>query len=114
MDRIEAAKGRVRQVRADLQSPAAQFPCINCRYFEIHCTHPAASEIRVSPITGKTKVVHRDAEKIRAEDGPCGPEGALFDSRSVPGLLFMSVVTSKWFPWLALAVTAIGGDALLR
>lgn len=114
MDRLTAARGRVSEVKAELQSDAARFPCINCRYFEIHCTHPAASEIKVSPISGKTKVVHFDAEKVRAEDGACGPEGALFDSRSFPGLVFMSVVTSRAGIITLLFLGAIGLDVLLR
>jgi hypothetical protein len=114
VDRIDAAKGRVQALKAELRSPAAEFPCMNCRYFEIHCTHPAASQISVSPVTGKPKLKHFDAEKMRAEDGPCGPEGALFDSRSVPGLLFVSVLTSKWTWWAALFAAAAGVDSLLR
>ena len=114
MDRIAAAKGRVSEVKQALQSDAARFPCINCRYFEIHCTHPAASEVRVSPISGKTKTVHYDAEKVRAEDGACGPEGDLFDSRSFPGLVFMSVVTSRAGIFTLMFFGAVGLDYLLR
>ena len=81
MDRVETAKGRVRQIQAELRSPAAELPCIQCRYYELACTHPAVGEIKVNPVTGKPRVVHASAEEARAETGACGPEGALFDSR---------------------------------
>ena len=114
MDRIDAAKGRVEALKAELSSPAAVFPCIQCRYFEIHCTHPAASEITMNPVTGKPRVKHFDPEKMRAPDGPCGPEGALFDSRSLPGLIVVNALTSKWTWFVLLFVAAIFGDSLLR
>ena len=111
MDRFSAARERVEVVKSELLSGYP--PCIECRYFEIHCTHPAASEYKLSPITGKAKAKHFDAEKIRAEDGVCGPEGALFDSRSLPGVLFMQAMTSKWTWWAAAFVAAVGLDQLL-
>lgn len=99
VDRIAAAHERVRQVKAELTSPAAGLPCIQCRYFEIVCTHPAAGKITVSPISGKAKATYPDAEKVRAEDGACGPEGALFDARSVPGQIAIAVLLSRPGLW---------------
>jgi hypothetical protein len=114
VDRVAAARERVQAIKAELSSPAADLPCIQCRYFEVVCTHPAASELRVSPISGKPKIKHFAAEKARAEDGACGPEGALFDSRSLPGLVVVSVLTSKWAMGGLLFVGAIVADVLLR
>ena len=114
MDRLAAAQDRVRKVEAELRSPARELPCVQCRYFELVCTHPAASEISVSPISGATKATHFDAAKVRADDGACGPEGALFDARSVPGQLvigFLSTSIGRWGVFIALAVLA---DMLLR
>lgn len=99
VDRIAAAHERVRQVKAELTSPAADLPCIQCRYFEIVCTHPAAGEIKVSPISGKAKATYLAAEKARAEDGVCGPEGALFDARSAPGQIVVAFLSSRTGLW---------------
>ena len=114
MDRVAAARDRVRSIQAALHSPARDLPCVNCRYFEIVCTHPAASEIGVSPVSGRAKATYFDADKVRAEDGACGPEGALFDARSLPALFVVSVLTSKFGPWLLFFGAAIGLDMLLR
>jgi hypothetical protein len=114
VDRIAAAKGHVEKVKSALISPAAQTPCINCRYFEIVCTHPAASKITVSPVSGKTRIEHFAAEKIRADDGACGPEGALFDSRSLPGLVVVGALTSKPALWIGFGCLAVLADWLLR
>jgi hypothetical protein len=106
VDRLDAARGRVRNVRAELRSPAAEFPCINCRYYELACTHPAVSKISVSPISGKAKVVHLSGEEARSETGACGPEGALFDSRSLPGLIVVSALSHPVGRWV-LGFTAL-------
>ena len=113
MDRLSAARDRVSQVKAELYSPAAEFPCINCRYFEITCTHPAASLVKVSPVSGRVTTTHLAADKVRAEDGACGPEGALFDPRSPLGYAVVSVITSKWFGWAAFLGGALLLDKLL-
>ena len=94
-----AARERVQKIGADIRGPAVVFPCINCRYYKFGCTHPAVSEISVNPETGKTKLRAANPKLARSEDGPCGPEGALFDSRSVPGLAFAYVFSSKWRIW---------------
>lgn len=114
MDRLSAARQRVSRVRAELHSPARDFPCIQCRYFEIVCTHPAAIGLKVSPVSGKAKADYPDAEKVRAEDGACGPEGALFDARSVPGQMIASVLNSSAGRWSLFLGAAILLDALLR
>lgn len=69
--------------------------CIHCRHFELACTHPAVTEVKVSPISGNTKIIPVDAEVARAESGICGPEAALFDPRSVPGQIAVAVITSR-------------------
>jgi hypothetical protein len=104
----------VSQVKADLRSPARELPCINCRYFELNCTHPAAGEINVSPVSGKISAVYHDAEKARAEDGACGPEGALFDARSLPGQLAIGFLTSTVGKWTMFFAVAFAADMLLR
>jgi hypothetical protein len=114
VDRISAARARLHAAKAELRSPAAELPCIQCRYFEIVCTHPAASEVAVSPITGKAKMTHLDAVKVRAEDGACGPDGELFDSRSPVGLAVVSVLSSSLGRWSLFAAAMVALDALLR
>ena len=114
MDRVAAARERVDQIRAELRSPARDFPCIQCRYFEIVCTHPAATQISVSPVSGDASATYPDAAKVRAEDGACGPEGALFDSRALPGLIAVSVIKSVWGRWGLFLGSAIVLDLLLR
>jgi hypothetical protein len=84
-------------------------PCIKCRYYELACTHPAVSEIRANPETGAVKVSPADAMEARSENGLCGPEGALFDSRSLPGLVFVNVLSTSVGRWTAFA----GGAVLL-
>lgn len=113
VDRVAAARERVREVRAELNHPARDFPCVQCRYFEIHCTHPAVSKVSVSPITGGTSAKYPLAEDVRAEDGACGPEGALFDARSVPGQLVVSFLMSGVGRWALLIGSLIAIDALL-
>jgi hypothetical protein len=114
VDRVAAARERVRAIRAELGSPAANLPCIQCRYFEIVCTHPAAIGLKVSPVSGQAKADYPAADKVRAEDGVCGPEGALFDARSPVGLAAVAVLTSKLGPWLIFLGLAILLDGLLR
>ena len=104
MDRIEAARERVRVVKAELRSPAVEFPCLNCRYYKFACTHPAVAEIVVNPETGKTKSRAADPKVARSEDGACGPEGALFDARTAPGLVLAYIFSSKWRIWAALII----------
>lgn len=89
-------------------------PCIQCRYFELVCTHPAAIDLNVSPISGKASANYPDAAKVRAEDGVCGPEGALFDSRSVPGHVIAAVINSTIGRWSLFIGGAIMLDMLLR
>jgi hypothetical protein len=55
-----------------------------------------------------------DAEKARAEDGACGPEGALFDARSLPGQIFIAFLTSRPGKWILFLGGVIVLDALLR
>jgi hypothetical protein len=114
VDRIAAARERVREVKAELQSPAVHLPCINCRYYELVCTHPAASTIKADPETGKIKTKPAFAKDARAEDGPCGPEGALFDSRSLPGLIAVSVLSHPVGRWFAIGGALILGDVAIH
>jgi hypothetical protein len=114
VDRIAAARERVQSVKAELHSPAVHLPCIKCRYYELVCTHPAVIEVRANPETGKVKAVNIDAAKARAEDGACGPEGALFDSRSLLGLAAVEIFTKRWSWWVVAFTAAILSDSLLR
>lgn len=83
-------------------------PCIQCRYYELACTHPAVSEIRVNPVTGKPKIVYLSGEEARSEAGACGPEGALFDSRSLPALVVISVLSTTVGRWTAAIAVLVG------
>jgi hypothetical protein len=114
VDRLSEARERVDQVRAKLHSPARALPCIQCRYFELVCTHPAAIDLNVSPVSGKTSANYPDAAKVRAESGICGPEGALFDARSVPGQVVAHVINSTAGRWALFFVAAAVLDSLLR
>ena len=80
-------------------------PCIHCRYYELACTHPAVGEFVTNPITGTGKLVPLEAEKARAVDGPCGPEAALFDPRSLPATVLVEMLSSSIGRW----VLGIGG-----
>jgi hypothetical protein len=55
-----------------------------------------------------------DADKARADDGPCGPEGALFDARSPVAQAVIGFATSTPGKWLLFFGAAIGLDMLLR
>lgn len=114
MDRVAEARVKVQSVKAELHSGAAAFPCINCRYYELVCTHPAVAEFRVDPETGKGKMKPEFAKVARSETGPCGPDGALFDSRSPLGLTIVSAITSHWTWWAGAFLLAAVGDSLLR
>jgi hypothetical protein len=102
VDRIAAARERVQSVKAELHSPAVHLPCIKCRYYELVCTHPAVIEVRANPETGKVKAANVDVAKARAEDGACGPEGALFDARSPLGLTAVSLLSTPLGRWFAI------------
>jgi hypothetical protein len=114
VDRVSVAQARVREVRAKLHSPERDLPCIRCRYFELVCTHPAVSRITVDPVTGAVKSDPLDAAKARADDGACGPEGALFDARSVPGQIAVAVLSTTLGRWGLFIAAAIALDILLR
>lgn len=114
VDRISAAQSRVRAVKAELQSPARYFPCIQCRYYEFVCTHPAVSKIGMDPVSGTASVDYLAAEKARAEDGACGPEGALFDARSLPGQVAVLILSKAWGRWGLFIAGAVALDMLLR
>lgn len=107
MDRIAAARERVQSVKAELHSPAVHLPCIKCRYYELVCTHPAVIEVRANPETGKVKAKPAFAKDARSENGACGPEGALFDARSAPALMLVSVLSypsGRWIVGLSVVI----------
>jgi hypothetical protein len=111
VDRIAAARERVEMVKAELRSPAVVLPCIKCRYYELVCTHPAVSEIKANPETGKVKAEPAFARDARSEEGACGPEGALFDARSIPGQVIVEVLSSspgRWIIGTALVILLCG------
>jgi hypothetical protein len=108
VDRLSAARARVQEVKAELRSPAVHLPCIKCRHYELVCTHPAVAEIKTDPETGKVKVLPEFSKDARAEGGPCGPEGALFDSRSMPGLVVVNVLSNRFGRWAALTAGLLG------
>lgn len=100
MDRIAAARSRVETVKAEIDSPARRLPCIQCRYYELVCTHPAVGRFKINPETGKGKLIPEFAEVARSEAGACGPEGALFDSRSAPAVAIISVLAHPLARWI--------------
>jgi hypothetical protein len=99
-------------VKAELRSPAVVLPCIKCRYYELVCTHPAVSEIKANPETGKVKAEPAFARDARSEEGACGPEGALFDARSIPGRVVVEVLSTSIGRWTT-AIAVIAGCAWL-
>ena len=100
MDRLGAARDRVRMVEQELHGPAVTLPCIKCRYYELVCTHPAVVQIKANPETGKVKLKPVFAEDARSEAGACGPEGALFDGRSLPAALLVEVLANPSGRWI--------------
>jgi hypothetical protein len=107
LDRISAARERVQSVRSEVLT-VTEFPCIQCRHYSLACTHPAISKIRPDPVSGSVKSDHADAAEARAEGGLCGPEGALFEHRSLPGsvaVYMLSTTAGRWVFGLA-ALTA--------
>lgn len=58
-------------------------PCVSCLHVlvqdeEVKCNHP---QVAYSLATGKPQP--RLAERMREEDGPCGPEGCLWQGKGV-------------------------------
>lgn len=84
MDRVAAARARLRSVTLAAEEAGA-FPCLHCAHYELACSHPAVAVIHSDPVTGTVRTVAVDAALARAEGGACGPEGALFEERSLPG-----------------------------
>lgn len=105
MDRVEAARGRLIELKAELGSPARHYPCIQCRHWEMACTHPAVALISINAETGSVKTQAVLARDARAPDGLCGPEGALFDQRSLPATIIISILSTAGGRW---AVGLIG------
>jgi hypothetical protein len=114
VDRVSLARERVRMVKAELRSPAVELPCIKCRYYELVCTHPAVAEIKANPETGKVKMIPEFAKDARAEGGPCGPEGALFDPRSLPAQALVSMLSTGSGRWIAAIILFLICCALFR
>lgn len=84
MDRVAAAKARIRSAVLEAEEAGAN-PCLHCAHYELACQHPAVAEVRADPVTGTVKLRSVDAAIARGVDGACGPEGALFEERSLPG-----------------------------
>jgi hypothetical protein len=114
VDRVSAARARARIVQAELRSPKVELPCVKCRYWELVCTHPAVVEVSVNPVTGNARTKAANPEDARSETGACGPEGALFDSRSLPGLIVVSALAMPAWRWGLFIGAAVVLDALLR
>lgn len=77
------------------------------------CNHPAVAEVRVDPVTGTAKLEPTiSPADARAEDGPCGPEGLLFDTRSVPATVLVALLSSDGGR-LLVGLTALIGAATL-
>ena len=86
MDRVSAAKDRLRSSVFQMEELCSN-PCYQCRFYEMACTHPAAADVRPDPVSGDVKIRAISAETARSPSGACGPEGALFEERSLPGQL---------------------------
>lgn len=110
VDRVSTARQRLERAKAELTSPAVDMPCVQCRYFTLSCSHPAVMEIRADPVTGVVSSRSTmTAAEARAESGPCGPEGALFDSRSLPASVLVSMLSTSAGRW----VIGLGGTLTL-
>lgn len=105
MDRAEAARKRLLMAEAELGSPAVDLPCVQCRYWLLTCNHPAVAEIHVNPVTGAAKLKPTmTGEEARDEAGPCGPEAALFEPRSLPATVFVSMMSTSGGRWGLLGI----------
>jgi hypothetical protein len=110
LDRISVARERVQSVRSEVLT-VTEFPCIQCRHYSLACTHPAISKIRPDPVSGSVKSEHADAAEARGEGGLCGPEGALFEHRSLPGSVAVYMLSSapgRWIIGFALFLLVAG------
>lgn len=92
MDRVSAARGRLSQVKAELRSPRVTHPCIQCRYYALDCSHPALATFTTNPVTGSVKQTNADPDEARGVNGHCGPEGALWEARSLPGAVLVGML----------------------
>jgi hypothetical protein len=107
LDRISVARERVQLARSEVLT-VTEFPCIQCRHYSLACTHPAVSKAKPDPVSGGVRFEHADAVEARAENGPCGPEGALFEHRSLPGsvaVYFLSTASGRWILGIGALVT---------
>jgi hypothetical protein len=114
MDRVDAARGRLLELKAELRSPAVTHPCVQCRHFAVVCTHPAIAKITVSPETGSVSSSGVDARVARSEEGLCGPEGVLWEERSLPAAVLVGMLQTSAGRWImglggVIAVVALFG-----
>jgi hypothetical protein len=114
MDRVEAARGRLIELKAELASPAVTSPCVQCRHYAVVCTHPAVAKITINPETGAVSSSGVDARNARANDGLCGPEGALWEARSLPAATMIAMLQTTTGKMVAivsfgLVVSWLGG-----
>lgn len=112
MDRVEAARGRLNELKAELQSPAVHAPCVQCRHYSLVCTNPAVAKITVSPETGVISSKGIDAREARSESGPCGPEGVLWEERSLPAAVLVGMLQTTAGRWVLGLGTMIAVIAL--
>lgn len=105
MDRVTAAKDRLRSSILQMEETCAN-PCYKCRYYELACEHPAVAEVLTDPVSGTVKIVAESADTARSPSGRCGPEGALFEERSLPGQFAIWLLATTKGRWV------LGGTAL--
>lgn len=93
-ERIKAARERLRELQLDeRRAELAGAPCVDCRHVTqamrgypkepvAVCGHLAYTKRHFDPTQGKfIEAAEVDAADARSEDGLCGPEAILFDSK---------------------------------
>jgi hypothetical protein len=102
VDRIAAAQDRMWKLRREL---SVEIPCVGCRHLRWgNCRHPAVQAYESDPVSGQITAIPLPAKMARAEDGPCGPEGALFDPQADWTAAMFGVVHG-----LRMSVVILGG-----
>ena len=101
MDRVAAARQRLDQVVSFARTAReAGPPCSDCRYNTLlgNCGNPAYSEPTFEAHSGVfDEAYFTPIAKARADDGLCGPEALLFESRTLPVTLGASILRGSWF-----------------
>jgi hypothetical protein len=114
VDRVSAARDRVRSVKAELSSPAVEVSVHPVPVLRAGL-HPSGSQQDRGQSGQRHSQGHScSGEEARSETGACGPEGALFDSRSAPALVvvnFLSTALADGLRWSRSSCSVFGCSA---